>query len=657
MGYIRFDKTQLINLEYSLNKEVLRSNRAGSFACTTIVNCNTRKYHGLLICPLEHLDDENHVLLSGLDETIIQHGKEFHLAIRKYPGIFHAGHKYILDFDAEPIQTVTYKVGGVILKRENLLAEESERILIRYTLVDAHSPTTIRLHPFLAFRQVHKLSKANLDVNTKYEEVDHGIKTKMYFGYPDLFMQLSKKGEYISAPDWFYNVEYTKEQERGYESHEDLFVPGYFEFDIKKGESIVFAAGLKEMAANSMKRTFDTEVKKRVPRNSYENCLINAAQQFIIKKGDTTEIIAGYPWFGKWSRDTFISLPGLTLALDDTKTAKAVIDTMSADLKGVLFYNKGSHQHSDNHSADAPLWYIWAIHKYAHFTGQHSRVWKDWGKKMLRIIKGYRDGTDYNIKMHDNGLIYQGQAGIPLTWMDAVAEGKPVTPRIGYAVEINALWYNAICFMLELAKQAGDNTFINEWQHLPELIKKSFNDTFWDDNHKYLADYVDGDFKDFSVRPNMIIAAAMTYTPLSDEMKKGIIDRVQSELLTPRGLRSLAPKNPAYVAVCQGNSASRAMAYHQGSAWPWLLQFFTEAYLSLYEKSGLHFIKKLYEDFEPEMHEHGIGTISELYDGNPPHQARGAISKAWSVAALLCMRKHINMIENGQLVCEPTKEK
>ncbi|RLD62599.1 MAG: amylo-alpha-1,6-glucosidase, partial [Bacteroidetes bacterium] len=294
MSYIQFDKTQLINLKYSLSREFIRSNRAGAYASSTIINCNTRKYHGLLICPMEKLDGDNHVLLSSLDETIIQHEKEFHLAVKKYPGgIYHPGHKYLRDFSSEPIPTLTYRVGGVVLQKEMLLVEETEQLLIKYTLVDAHSPTKIKLHPFLAFRNVHKLSKSNLDVNSKFYNIQNGIKTRMYDAYPYLHMQTSKKAEYVHSPNWYYNIEYAEEEKRGYDFSEDLFVPGYFEFSIKKGESVVFSAGLTETTANSLKRKFASELKKRIPRDTFENCLINSAQQFIVRKDKKTEIIAG----------------------------------------------------------------------------------------------------------------------------------------------------------------------------------------------------------------------------------------------------------------------------------------------------------------------------------------------------------------------------
>jgi predicted glycogen debranching enzyme len=637
MSYIKFDRSQLVNLEYSLNRELLRANRAGSYASTTIINCNTRKYHGLLIAPQSGIDNENHVLLSCLDESVIQMDAEFNLGIHNYPGGIYnpKGHRYIVDFETEPIPRQTYKVGGVLLTKEMIFTSNEDRMIIKYTLEEAHSPTKLRLKPFLAFRNVHQLSHENIFADKKYEKAPNGIKVRMYQGYTDLFMQLSVKNEYTHVPTWYYNIEYRQEMERGYDYQEDLYVPGFFEIEIKKGESIYFQAGTKEINPASLKRVFSAELLKRIPRNNFENCLVNSAQQFIVKRGNKTEITAGFPWFGRWGRDTFIALPGLTLLTGDVKTCKSVIDTIITDLNGPLFPNVGSGNSSSYNSVDASLWFFWALQQYANFSKSKKQIWQEYGKKMKLILEGYRKGTLYNIRMMDTGLLYSGEPGKALTWMDAIVHGKPVTPRIGLAVEVNALWYNAIMFSLEVAKLAGDSEFTDNWMKIAEQIPPAFISTFWNEEKGYLADYVDGEYKDWSVRPNMIFVASLPFSPVSEEIRKQVLSIVKRELLTSRGLRTLTPKNPAYKGAYFGTQAERDLAYHQGTVWPWLLGHFTEGYLKLHGRSGLSFIKSLYKGFEPVMTEHGIGTISEIYDGDPPHFARGAISQAWSVAELL----------------------
>ena len=293
MSYLRFDKTLMTNLGESLPKEILRTNRSGAYHCTTIVDCNTRKYHGLLVIPVPELDDENHVLLSSLDETVIQHGAEFNLGLHKYQGDNYSprGHKYIREFECEKVPTTIYRVGGVILKKEKLFVHHENRILIRYTLLEAHSATTLRLRPFLAFRSVRQYTHENAQASRDYQEVDNGIKTCMYPGYPELYMQLNKKNEFHYQPDWYRGIEYPKEQERGYDFNEDLYVPGYFEVDIKKGESIVFSGGVSEASTRTLKRTFEEEVEERTPRDNFQHCLINAAHQFLNKQGNEFYIV------------------------------------------------------------------------------------------------------------------------------------------------------------------------------------------------------------------------------------------------------------------------------------------------------------------------------------------------------------------------------
>ncbi|MEI7897775.1 MAG: amylo-alpha-1,6-glucosidase [bacterium] len=637
MSYINFDKSQLVNLEYSLNRELLRSNRAGSYANSTIINCNTRKYHGMLVTPQPGIDHENHVLLSSLDETVIQMDSEFNLGIHKYPGGIYnpKGHKYLRDFVTEPYPKMTYRVGGVILTKEMVFTTREDRMIIKYTLVDAHSPTKLRLKPFLAFRNIHSMSKENIFADKKYEKVANGIKVRMYQGYTDLFMQISRENEYTHVPGWYYSIEYQEEMERGYEYQEDLYVPGFFEFDIEKGESVFFSAATKDHPPSSMKRAYQAELEKRIPRNNFANCLTNAAQQFIIKKEKGTEIIAGFPWFGRSGRSTFVSLPGLTLLGGDTSTCKAVIDTMVSEMKGPLFPIFGSGATATYNSADTSLWFFWTLQQYAMVTGDTRAVWKEYGRRMKTILEGYRTGTDFNIHMDKDGLIYAGLHGTALTWMDAVANGKPVTPRMGKTVEINALWYNAICFSLELATECEDAAFWRKWEKIASRIPAAFMETFWSPEKHYLADYVDGAYKDWAVRPNMVLATSLPYSPVPEEIRKDVLSRVRQELLTPRGLRTLSPKSPIYKGSYYGNQSEREAAYHQGSVSPWLMGHFVEGYLKIHGKSGMSLIKSLYEGFEPVMTEHGIGTISELYDGDPPHIGRGAISQASSVAELL----------------------
>ncbi|EAZ79483.1 amylo-alpha-1,6-glucosidase [Algoriphagus machipongonensis] len=638
MSYIHFDKTQLINLNYSLDREILRTNRAGSYTSTSIIGCNTRKYHGLLVVPQPQIDSQSHVLLSTVHETVIQRGSSFNLGISKYPGNYSPrGHKYLEDFDSEPIPKLTYRVGGVLLQKELILDTNRDRVMIRYTLLDAHSPTKIRISPFLAFRPYHNLMKANTFINKKYGKAPNGIKCQLYEKYDPLFLQLSKKCEFVPVPDWYYNIEYIQERERGYDYQEDLYVPGYFEFDIEKGESVIFSAGLTEADPKTRESAFKKEIARRIPRNNFENCLKNSAGQFIRKRDGETRVIAGYPWFGWWGRDTFVAAPGLTLTVGENSTFLEIMDSMSNNLNGPLFPNVGSGVMTNMNSIDAPLWYFWALQQYVLYTKDSKTIKERYLSKMKGIIDGYLNGTDFNIKVQENGLVYGGEKGKALTWMDAVTPEGPVTPRTGCPVEIQALWYNALCFYHELT---GDESMLS---HAAQT-KETFEKEFWSEEHGYLADYISGDKKDWSVRPNMVFATSLPYTMLSEGQKDQVLEIVKSKLLTTRGLRSLSPDDYAYKGYYFGDQISRDEAYHNGTVWTWPLGHFVEGYIKLHGKSSLNFIKKIVDGFDGVMTQYGVGTVAELYDGDPPHRPKGAISQAWSVAELLRMMDLVKRI-------------
>jgi predicted glycogen debranching enzyme len=636
MSYIKFEKSQVVNLEYSLNREILRTNRAGSYSSTTIVGCNTRKYHGLLICPVDEFGGERFVLLSSLDITVVNNDKSFNIGIRKYKGDYFQpkGHKYIEDFNADNIPSRVYRVGGVILKQERLLVHYEEQFLLRVTILEASEPMKLQFRPFLAFRNIHQLTHANLAANTKVDFIENGIRSKMYEGFPSVNMQFSSKVEFVHVPDWYLGIEYPEEQKRGYDYSEDLFTPGFFEIDAKEGDVIVFSASTKEEKTSRLKQKFTKTVSGKIPRDSFINCLRNAAQQFVEKRGGKTMIIAGYHWFGSWGRDTFISLPGLALARHGLVLYREVLDTQIGRMKDGLFPNMGDAGNPAFNSVDAPLWFFWAVQKYFEHGG--TDAWERYGAAAKSVLEAYKNGTAFNIHMHDNGLIYAGAPGKALTWMDAIVNGIPVTPRRGYAVEINALWYNAVSFSLEMAGIARDKKFIKEYENLVPLIKKSFLELFWDEKLGYLADYVnDEEGKNYYVRPNMVIAVSLPYSMLDKEQMKKVLDIADKELVTIRGLRTLSPGNIHYKGTYKGNQEERDRAYHQGTVWPWLFGPFCEGWLKVYGKQGVQKVRKLIFGLEAVMSEHGVSSISEIHDGDPPHLPQGAISQAWSVGEVL----------------------
>ena len=637
MSYLRFEKALMTNLEEALPRELLRTNRSGAYSCSTIVDCNTRKYHGLLVVPVPELDDENHVLLSSLDATVIQHGAEFNLGLHKYQGNNYSpkGHKYIREFDCDKVPTTLYRVGGVVLKKEVVFQHYEDRILIRYTLVDAHSATTLRFRPFLAFRSVRQFTHENSVASRDYTEVENGIKTCMYAGYPDLFMQFSKTNNFIFQPDWYRGVEYPKEQERGYASNEDLYVPGYFEMSIEKGESIVFSASTSACETKTLPELFTKEVAERSPRDNFFHCLVNAAHQFHNRTSkDERYILAGYPWFKCRARDTFVSLPGLTLSIEEEDYFELVMETAARGLYEFMNDKPLTTKITEIEQPDVMLWAVWAIQQYSKHVGT-EKCNRKYGKLLYDIIHYILSDKHPNLHLKENGLLYSEGKEKAVTWMNSTANGHPVVPRTGYIVEFNALWYNALKFCGAMAAEFGDEQEAAEFEKRAELCGDSFRETFVN-QYDYLFDYVEPkDNPDWSVRPNMIFAVALDYSPLSPVQQKNVLDVCTRELLTPKGLRSLSPKSGGYNPMYVGPQTQRDYAYHQGTAWPWLGGFYLEACLKIYKRTRLSFIERQMVGYEDEMQQHCIGTIPELFDGNPPFNGRGAMSFAMNVAEVL----------------------
>lgn len=638
MCYLRFDKTQMANLQDSLYKEMLITNRSGAYCCTTLVGCNIRKYHGLLVIPVPSLDDENHVLLSSLDETVIQHGAEFNLGLHKYQGENYSpkGHKYILSFEWDKVPTTIYRIGGVVLKKEIVFHTDIHRLFIRYTLLEAHSPTTLRLKPFLAFRSVRQWTHENGVANKSYEEVENGIKMNLYAGYPDLYMQLNRPAKFVYAPDWYRGLDYPKERERGYDSSEDLLVPGYFEMPIKKGEPVIFSAATDPGQPEDIEQRMEEEIDALDRRDSFYHCLVNAAHQFNMHKDGEQYVLAGYPWFKCRARDTFISLPGLTLSIGEEAQFEKYMDTAVKAIRQYINKEPITVSIYEMEQPDTLLWAIWCIQQYAKYTSR-KKCMERYGELIGEILGFIRYGRHANLFMHDNGLLYSNGRDVPVTWMNSTVGGHPIIPRSGYIVEFNALWYNAIRFYAQLLSEQPNEQDRSRAQHLEqsaEVVAKSYKEVFLNE-YGYLLDYVDGQMMDWSVRPNQLFAIALDFSPLDLKERKKVLDICTKELVTPKGIRSLSPKSGGYRPMYVGPQDQRDQAYHQGTAWPWLTGFYLEAYLRIYKMSGVGYIERQLIGFEEELFYHCVGTIPELFDGNPPFHGRGAISFAMNVSGIL----------------------
>ncbi|HCE57599.1 MAG TPA: amylo-alpha-1,6-glucosidase, partial [Prolixibacteraceae bacterium] len=559
------------------------------------------------------------------------------LAVRRYQGgVFDPkGHKYMKQMEFNRIPEITYQVGSAILTKEMLLVDDARQIIIKYTIEDCTLPVKLRLKPFLAFRNIHQLSKANMFVNRKFTKVANGISMQLYENLPHLFMQFSRKTEFIPVPDWYYNIEYIKEKNRGYECLEDLFVPGYFEVTLKKDESIWFSASTEETKPVDLKKIFTTEKNNRSVRNSFLESLDHAASQFVMRTTTGTDIIAGFPWYDSITRQTFVSLPGLCLSLNDSATCSDVIDTYLKHLKNGFFPDQINQKIPVYQSADAPLWFIWALSKYYKKHHKPKEFWAKYGNAITEILQAYKSSALKYVGTTREGLVFAKLANTPLTWMNSTVDGVPVVQRDGMPVEINALWYNAITFAVELAHAAGESTFADTWKVTLKKTGDVFVKTFWNPGHNHLADVIKEGRADWSVRPNMVIALAMEHSPLSAAQQKSALDVITKDLLTKRGLRTLAPEHIRFKSSVEGNHNERESAVHQGAVWPWLIQFYVEAYLKIHRKSGVQAMRNLLAGFEDDIIEHCIGTLSEMYNGAPPHKAKGAISQAWSVAAVL----------------------
>lgn len=640
MSALTFDKSELGNLEYSLQREMLSTDRIGGYMSTTIVCCNTRRYHGLMIAPIDD-SDRTYLLLSSLDETVVQHDQSFNLALHRFKGVYEPrGHKYITDFEYTPTPTITYRVGGVILKKEMLWIHRRTQLMIRYTLLDAHSETRLRLRPFLAFRDKHALTHANMEADGHSYPAVNGVKCRLYDSFPWLYMQTSKPGtEFVPAPDWYYNFEYQQDIARGYDGHEDLLTTGYFECELKKGESIIFSASLEEMASpEAIVDYYEASIARRTHKIDFISCLEHSARQFTVRRpGGRMEVIAGYPWHGVFGRQTFVSLPGITLDQNHKEDCMAVLDTEVSLMRDGMFAGNSSAAVE----ADAPLWFFWTLQRLGSQIGG-KEIWARYGAAMKELLESYRRGIAGRVALHDNGLIWAASDEQPLTWMDTRIDGRAVTPRNGYQVEVNALWYNAVNYALELACKYGDKTFVKEWGDLPARTAASFNELFRLPEG-YLADYVDQAGANKDIRPNMIIACGLPYKMIDIETQIDVIRTVRQHLLTPRGLRSLSPRNPLYRGSQECiTPTERDFAAKNGSVWPWMINFYVQACFDIDGDGFLPQAEEILDGFKEDIQSYGIGSICELNDADPPFASRGAISQAWSIGAVLEVNRMIS---------------
>jgi predicted glycogen debranching enzyme len=652
MPTITIDNLDLIRSSAALTCEWLETNGAGGYASSSILQCHTRKYHGLLVANLTQ-PSGRYVLLSKVEDSIAVGERESFLVSHQYPGHFFAGGQLFLRRFADgTCPKFTYEIDDQSLEKEILMIRGMDSVILKYRLQKLDSPCILRLKPFFAYRSIHSLSTENTYFRGDITEIQDGYRMTPYEGMPAMHIQLSSPSRFLPGGVWYKRFEYVEDKARGYDYQEDLFCPGVIEipFDKKKEIYVGFST---EPFPDVLKKIWTKEQKKRVSAEERNNLLVEAFKEdkesirSLLKAADQLlirtptgryAILAGYHWFYEWGRDTLISLPGLTFCRQCFQEGEEILKTFGEFEKYGLFPNFFAEDEKENayNTVDASLWYFWSVQQYLKYGGDDHFVRQHLWPVMKRILKQFMAGTIYDIYMDERGLLHAGSEGTRLTWMDAAVNGLPVTPRWGYMVEINALWYNAVCFSQDLALKYDDQEFV--LTDLIPRIRQSFRDTFRVNQGTYLGDVCRQGVLDDAVRPNQIFAVSLPYSPLDPSDWADVVDKVQSLLLTSCGLRTLAPGDPDYRGRYEGTMAERDGTYHQGTVWPWLWGHFGEAYLRVHHnsKKAKSFLQKQIRIFlKSHLPQAGMGCISEVFDGDPPQRPSGCISQAWSTAELI----------------------
>jgi predicted glycogen debranching enzyme len=637
MSEIRFDRSVCGNPAESLQREWLQTNGLGGFSSSTIAGANTRRYHGLLMAATEPPAVRN-LLLSKLEETLIVGGQRFELSVNLYTGAVHPeGYRHLSEFRVDPFPIWTFEAGGVTVEKRVFMVQGENTVVVEY---EANSDCQLELRPLIAFRGYHSLTHANSSLNGNLNQSDGLFSIHPYGDLPELYVAhnartLERRGH------WYYHFEYPIERERGLDFQEDLFCPCVLEFDLAPGKPAITIASTVTHSASEAAGLKANEIRRHLAASSGLNplsaILSNAADQFIVRRGKLFTVIAGYPWFTDWGRDTMIALPGLTLATGRFDVARDILLAFAECLdQGMLpnvFPDAGGTP--EYNTVDATLWFFEAIRQYLERTNDVEFVRTRIYDRLKDIIQWHLRGTRYGIHVDTDGLLIAGDSNTQLTWMDARVDGRAVTPRSGKPVEIQALWYNAVRFTARLARDFGEDEVCASHDNLAARAAASFNNTFWNEEAGCLYDAVDGDRRDPSMRPNQAIALSLGYCAIPEGRARSILAAVERHLLTPVGLRTLAPFEPGYRGKCTGSIPDRDGAYHQGTVWPWLLGPFLAADLRFNGDAARERVRERLEPLRQFVLTRGTGQIPEIFDGDAPHEPRGCFAQAWSVAEIL----------------------
>ncbi|HYL12292.1 MAG TPA: amylo-alpha-1,6-glucosidase [Terriglobales bacterium] len=644
---IRFGQDLCSNLDAALRREWLETNGIGGFASSTVNGVNTRRYHGLLVAATKP-PVGRYVLLSKLEETLVIDGRPFDLGTNRYPGVVHPqGFRYLKQFRLEPFPVFTFEVEGIEIEKTVFMVQGENTTVVQYDIKNAQKSNVVHLElrPLIAFRDYHSLTHENGAIDGRLNSQPGLTSLSPYHNLPALDLGHDAM-EVESTGHWYRNFEYDAERERGLDFVEDLFNPCLLRFDLTAQNQATLIASTEPRNAAAAGEYRQAEVSRRRTNASrspdedgFVKSLTVAADQYIVSRGHEKTVIAGYHWFSDWGRDTMIALPGLTLPTRRYDVARSILRTFAQHVDRGMLPNRfpDAGEMPEYNTVDATLWFFEAVRAFLAYTGDLEFVRDDLHSVLTDIISWHVRGTRFGIKMDSNGLLNSGEPGTQLTWMDAKAGDWVVTPRRGKAVEIQALWYNALCIMEDLAKRIGDEIGRKRYSNMAALTKWSCNRLLWNEKGGYLYDVLNGGPPDSSIRPNQIFAVSLPYTMLSPERAKQVVGVVEQHLLTPYGLRTLAPSDPQYRGRYSGDGVSRDGAYHQGTVWPWLMGPFISAYIKV--NGGTESARRQAETWLASLKDHladaGLGHISEIFDGDPPHRPVGCIAQAWSVAEVL----------------------
>jgi predicted glycogen debranching enzyme len=671
---LKKDKTLLRDFKEAIKHEWLETNGLGGWASSSIIGCNTRRYHGLLVvAPPNHT--ERMVLVSKLEETITINNEQFDLGVNNYGGVIHPdGNQHQVSFTKDFFPQFVYHAGGVILEKTIAMVHGENTTLIIYNVLDTQQPFTLELLPLLSVRRYHGLIRANNAVHRDALFSNDVFRTKVYDDTPEIFIKVPR-AEYRHDPNWWYHFNYDMEKERGLDFVEDLFAPGEFSLTLQKGDSVGIIISTDDPSGKDTDGLLAKERFRRqlltndLPEDEVVKQLVLAADQFIVKKpiyggsssnnptGEddprTTTIIAGYHWFTDWTRDTMIALPGLCLSVGRYDDAKNILSAFTKSVSQGMLPNHfpDNGELPGYNSVDGTLWYFIAVYKYLEATGDKEFVLGKLLPVLKDMVECHFKGTRHGIHTTEDGLLYAGEEGLQLTWMDAKIGDWVVTPRIGKAVEINALWYNAVSIYATLLQLNGN---ADEAMHMFEraaLVRNSFNEQFWNSEKGYLYDVINGNEKDDSLRPNQLLAISLPFALIDREKSRSIVKIITAKLYTLVGLRTLSPDDPSYVSCYEGSAHQRDSCYHQGTVWSWLLGPYIDGLAKLGSSSSL--LKNVIDNFIYHLGEACIGSVSEIFDAELPHHPKGCIAQAWGVAEILRVINDYNLVAKEK----PTSQK